>query len=137
LAKTGRIQFKYCWIDRTDFGCITRFFDGATVKSLPHPEDPHYTVIAHRTGCGDDLHRYAREHDAMHHLLAEWLFDAPSPGLWGVAHGKEVTPSEAAIEECGVHVLQAWVRCSQEPIISGVDWHSLKHKAVKLLRNWE
>jgi hypothetical protein len=137
LSKTDRIQFKYCWIDRTDYGCISTFNDGTFVKSCPHPELPHYAVVSHRMGSGDDLHEYAAIHDFCHHWTHEYLFSEPSPSLWGVAHRQPVPDRAAAYEEAVVMTFQRWLKTNERPIIAGVDWDDMKHKALKLLRNWE
>jgi hypothetical protein len=51
------VRLKHATIERTAFGCVTRFGDGSFVNSVPHPQDRHYYVVAHRCGYGDDLMR--------------------------------------------------------------------------------
>lgn len=116
----------------TPEGCVSRFLDGTSWGAQPH-DTPHYHVIAHRCGYGADLLAYCREHEVCHHILAEWLHGRPSGVLWALAHGREVSPGEAAAEELGVHALQRWVRAAERPIVGGVDWDELKAFALAVL----
>ena len=129
------IRLKHCTIEKTDFGCVTRFTDGSYVNSIPHPRDQHYCVIAHRCGYNDDIHTYCYEHDFAHLFVNEWLYDRPSPILWALAHGSELTGHEAALEEIAVQSFQRWIRASEQPIVGGVDWFSMRKEALKLLRS--
>jgi hypothetical protein len=127
------IHLRHAVIDLTDFGCISTFADGAVLPSQAH-YTPHYYVVSHRTGCGDDVVAYAFRHDFVHHFLAERLLDKPSPALWGAAHGNPVSPGEAAIEESAVMTFQKWLHANERPIIGpGVDWDALKAEALALL----
>lgn len=116
----------------TPEGCVSHFADGASWGAIPH-DTPHYHVIAHRCGYGDDLLAYCREHEVCHHLVSEWLLRRPSPVLWGLAHGRELTAAEAVFEEMAAQGLQRWVRANERPIIGGVDWNALKTQAVTLM----
>ena len=127
------IRLKHSTIERTDFGCVTRFNDGSYVNSTPHPRDQHYCVIAHRCGYSDDIHTYCYEHDFVHLFLSEWLHDRPSPILWALGHGSELTGHEAALEELGVQTFQRWMRAAEQPIVGGVDWFSMRRRALELL----
>jgi hypothetical protein len=127
------IRLKHSTIERTDFGCVTRFHDGSYVNSIPHPQDQHYCVIAHRCGYSDDIHTYCYEHDFVHLFLSEWLHDRPSPILWALAHGSELTGHQAALEEVGVQTFQRWMRAAEQPIVGGVDWFSMRSRALELL----
>jgi len=106
------------------------FHDAARVESFPH-EIPHYYVIAHRTGYGDDLRWYCREHDFFHNFCEEFFHDRPSPVLWSLAHGSEIENS--AYEELMVQTCQRWVRTNERPIIGGVDWDQFKQQALQYL----
>lgn len=133
-----RVRLKFCTIEKTAEGCLSVFDDGTSVPSIPHPDDPHYHVVAHRLGYGeghtlDVLHRYCYEHDFVHHFVAEYLFDAPSPSLWGVAHNDPVPEHHAACEEAIVMTFQRWLRANEQPIIAGVDWHAMKAAALRLI----
>jgi hypothetical protein len=94
---------------------------------------PHYHVIAHRCGYGDDLLAYAREHELFHLLVEEWLFDRPSRILWGLAHGRPLGAHDAAYEEMMAQAAQRFVRAAERPIIGGVGWDGLKARALDLL----
>jgi hypothetical protein len=127
------IRLKHCTIEREEWGCVTRFADGLFVNSVPQWDDHHYFVASHRAGCGDDLLLYAWQHDFCHAFLAQELFDAPSPSLYGVACGKEIRAEEAAIEELAVQGFHAWIGANQEPVVGGVDWRAMKTKALEML----
>ncbi len=127
-------MLRYCSIIYTPEGAITHFLDGTSYGAHPHPWDHHYSVIAHRCGYGDDLMRFAREHEVCHSLIAEFLYDRPSPIIWGLAHGKPLTPKEAVAEEACTQLLQRWVRANERPIIGpNVDWDGLKQRALEVL----
>lgn len=98
-----------------------------------HHTTPHYYVIAHRLGYGDDLRQYALEHEVCHHLVCEWLLERPSPVLWALAHGEPVDAGEAAFEELAAMALQRWVRANERPIVGNVDWDGLKELALEKL----
>jgi hypothetical protein len=118
-------------LEFTDFGCTTRFDDGAHVDSIPH-NTPHYCIVAARCGYGDDVMAYCREHDALHLLVSERLLQRNSI-LWSVAHGFVLRPGEAQAEEALVQLVQRYVRANEEPIIADYDWAGLKTEALELL----
>src|ERR1041385_9361001 len=120
------VLLKFCSIDWTPTGCLTKFKDGTEIASFPH-DIPHYYVIAHRTGYGDDLLRYCREHDFFHSYCEQFFHDRPSPVLWSLAHGGEVENSD--YEEIAVQTCQRWVRTGERPIVGTVDWDRFKQDA--------
>jgi hypothetical protein len=128
------IHLKFASVERTEFGCVTRFDDGSFVNSTFHPQDPHYHVIAHRTGYEDDLHAYCLEHELVHCLLSERLHSRASPVLWALAHATEISGAEAAFEELSVQAFQRYLRAAEQPIVGGIDWLALKREAEVLLR---
>src|SRR3954469_16634406 len=101
------IQLKYCTVEWFPFGARTEFPDGSHIESFPH-DIPHYHVIAHRSGYGDDLLAYCREHDFFHAFCEEFFNDRASPVLSSLAHGTEVDNS--VYEELMVQTCQRWVR---------------------------
>lgn len=127
------IPLQFCTVEFTDWGCITRFQDGAEAPSVPHPDDPHYREITRRCGYGDDVMAYAREHDAIHSFLIERVKGKPSPVIWAAAHPPVLSGADSFEEEMAVQGFQAWLRADVEPIIAGVNWHGLKREALELL----
>jgi hypothetical protein len=123
------VILKYCNIIESVSGCITTFPDETSIESFPH-DIPHYYVIAHRCGYGDNLLWYCREHDFFHAFCEEYFHDRPSPVLWSLAHGEEVI---STYEEIVVQTCQRWVRSNERPIIGGVDWDAFRARAVELL----
>ena len=126
------IRLKYATLAYTPEGCTTTFQDGATADAAPH-DLPHYHVVAHRLGYGDDLLAYCREHEFCHLFIEERLHDRPSLVLWSLAHGTTLSGSRAAYEEIAAQSFQRWLRANERPITSGVDWDGLKRDALRLL----
>lgn len=120
------IRTRFAAIQLTDWGCVTIFPDGASCPSQHHPDDPHYRVVAHRCGYGDDTLAYAQEHDLAHLIVEEMLHARPSRVLWGLAHGAELPAHEAVYEEMAAQALQRFVRAAERPIIGQVDWNGLR-----------
>jgi hypothetical protein len=127
------INLKHAKLEITDTGCISRFPDGTSYGAHPHLFDHHYHVVAHRLGYQDDIMRYCREHEAMHHIVGEFFYDRPSRIIWALAHGHEVAPSDAAYEETMVMTCQRWVRTNERPIVADVDWDALKYRALAVM----
>ena len=120
----------------TQEGCFTRYDDGASYGAHPHHEDHHYTVIASRCGYSPDHAgrlQYAREHEACHHIVAEWIGGYTSKVLWPLAHGRDPVAMDATLEEAAAMTFQRWLRANERPIIGGVDWDGLKGRALGLL----
>ena len=119
-------------LGKYEAGCFTRYDDGSSYGAHHH-ETPHYYVIAHRCGYGDDLARYCYEHEGCHHFAAEWIGGYTSKVLWPLAHGRDPHPVDAVFEEAMAMTLQRWLRANERPIIGGVDWDGLKQRALALL----
>lgn len=126
------IELQHARISWTDDGAVSVFADGAEIGTLPH-FTPHYHVIAHRCGYGDDVLAYAREHDFCHHFVAERLRGAASAVLYPLAHGRDPEPGDALFEEIAVQAFQRWLRANERPILGGFDWDQLKADALQLL----
>lgn len=122
----------YCIVEYTDWGCFTRFPDNVSIAAAPH-YTPHYHVIAHRLGYGDDVLAYCREHEVCHSLVSEWFEDAPSAVLWDLAHERKTDPIVALREEVMVQLVQRWVRAAERPILADVDWDGLRAWALEVL----
>jgi hypothetical protein len=111
----------------------TVFTSGGAVDGAPHPEMPHYHVIAHRCGYGDDLMAYCLEHEFCHSFLSEQLHGRPSRVMFALAHGRPIAPGRAAEEEMATQMFQRWLRAHERPIVGGIDWDRLKQEALTLL----
>jgi hypothetical protein len=126
------MRMKYCTIEWTEDGAATTFNGNVRCPSFPHPEQPHYHVIAHRCGCGDDVRQYCRDHELAHVLLSEvFQHCAPASLLETAVYGKAQDWGTNMLEECTAHVLQRWVRCNERPIIGRCDWDSIKRKFLE------
>jgi hypothetical protein len=128
------IQLRYASIEWTNEGCLTRFEDGVELGSYPH-DTPHYAVISHRLGYGDDIKSFCRQHDFFHHFAEQFIHNAPSRTLWDVAHNYPDgrTQGHYVYEELVVQACQRWVRANERPIIEGVEWDRFKAEALELL----
>jgi hypothetical protein len=115
-----------------DWGCRVVYPDGTTVDATPH-YTPHYHVIAHRCGYGDDVLKYCQEHEVAHLFVGEWLGRGESHVLWELAHGRAPDLQIAVQEEATTQVVQRWWRANERPIIGDVDWDALKRVALDLL----
>ena len=121
-------------VERLPTGCRTIYADGASWEGHAH-DTPHYHVIAHRCGYGDDLAAYAFEHDACHSIVAERLGPKirASAVLWPLAHGHSPDAAESLLEEFAAQALQRWLRAAERPILGGVDWDALKRETLEWL----
>jgi hypothetical protein len=90
------IKLRFCTIEFTATGAITRFEDGTSYGALPHDE-PHYHAVAHRLGYQGDILLYCQEHEHAHALIAE-EFGSHSPVIWALAHGENPPRMIAAAE---------------------------------------
>lgn len=133
-------------------GCYSTFTDGTHWGAQPHAT-PHYDEIARRCGYfrrerrrrQETIAHYERdvaapartaycvEHEVFHHVVGEVFYGGPSPVLWQLAHGLDVDPMQAALEEAMVMTLQRWVRAGERPIIGGVDWDYLGDRCLAVL----
>jgi hypothetical protein len=130
------ITLKFCALEFTPDGAVTRFPDGTEIGAHPHA-NAHYHVIAHRLGYGDDILRFCQEHEFAHSFVAERLLDRPSVVLSALAHGTQFSGRNAAFEELTAQAFQRWLRANERPIISGVKWDEMKADALELLGGGE
>lgn len=133
------IALKWGTVEYVSDGAVTSFEDGTQFGALPHPDLPHYHVIAHRCGYSDDLLAYCREHEVCHMLVEEALHDRSSRILWGLAHDAPLPPHEAAYEEMMAQALQRFVRAAERPIIGGIYWDAIRALTLSKLgeRPWK
>jgi hypothetical protein len=130
------IRLKYAKVLFTDWGCKTVFLDGTEADAIPH-DTHHYHVVSHRLGYGDDVLAYCQEHELAHSFIEEKLHNRPSRVLWGVAHGSMLSGPAATYEELVAQQFQRWVRASERPISSGVDWDGLRRAWEEILSQEE
>lgn len=119
-------QLTFCSIEWTQRGACVTFPSGRNTEAYPHPEEPHYHVIAHRCGYGDDLLAYCREHELAHCVVMEHLFAQPSFVLNAQVHGIVLESGVSALEELAAQALQRWARTNERPIIGGIDWDRMR-----------
>ena len=126
------VHLEFCRVEQREGSVWTVFHDGAECPATAH-QTPHYYVIAHRLGYGDDIWAYCFEHEVAHAFVEQELHRRPSRVLWALAHGGMLKGTEAAYEEIAAQTLQRWIRANERPILSGVDWDGLKARALELL----
>lgn len=126
------IQLRYCTLEFTDYGAVTRFPDGTEIGAHPHA-NAHYHVVSHRMGHGDDILAFCRVHELCHSLVEERLHDRPSRVLWALAHGSTLSGRDAAYEEIAAQTLHRWIVSHERPIIGGVRWDEIKADALGML----
>lgn len=108
-------------IERTPFGCTTRFSDGTETSNWPHG-DLAYKHLVEQCGHRDNALAYCREHDLAHAYLAEKMFGKASAVLWASAHNLPPQPV-ADWEEKLVYYFQRFLHghgASPDPM--WVDW---------------
>lgn len=128
------MRMKYCAIEWTEQGSQIRFDNGLICSSIPH-DTHHYYVIAHRCGCGDDVHMYCRDHELAHVILSEVLERrAPRVLLETAQYGHALDWGASIMEECTAQMLQRWVRCGERPIIGNCDWDALRTKFLQCVK---
>lgn len=131
---TRNIKTKYHEVQFTEWGCQTYLLHGSTAcDAIPHPNDPHYAVIAARCGYLDNIMAYCQEHELAHVVVAEFFEDRPSYVISKLIHqenpDKPDKPDNMYLivcEELMAQTLQRYVRANEEPIIGGVAWDELK-----------
>ncbi|MFS0771052.1 hypothetical protein [Sphingomonas sp. 1P08PE] len=143
------IRINDATVTYTADGAHTAYDDGSSYGAQPHAT-AHYDEIADRCGYlaratvatwpldpSDDEEAaarlaYCREHEVFHHIVGGLFYGGRSPILWALAHGSEVTPEQAALEEAMVMTVQRWVRAGERPIIGGVEWDAVRANALAL-----
>lgn len=125
------IILQHCTVIYTDAGCTVIFPDGARVDAIPHPQLPHYHVISHRVGLGDDLMAYCRSHEVCHALVAEFFYNGPSKVLWALAHDQPHDWCDDIFEEIATQTLQRLIHANERPIVGDVNWDGLKRRALE------
>jgi hypothetical protein len=133
VTRTGQvIRLPTAEVEFTDFGCTTRFDDGAHWESFPHDTHHRYYVASHQCGYGDDILSYCRFHDAAHIFVSWRILKKPSL-LYALAHGDTVNSADGIPEEVLTQTFQKWVHANQEIIVADEDWHGLKCDFLALL----
>lgn len=132
LSKARKAVTRFATVTSDGWAVTVTFHDGKTCPAVPS-DDPHYYVIAHRCGYGDDRAAYCFEHEVAHLIVSEFFWGLPSVVLRGVAEGKPLSGASAATEELMAQTLQRYVRAKEEPIIGGVKWGELRAKFLAAL----
>lgn len=120
----------YCQIVSDGWRVTVTFPDGRTCPAVPHMT-PHYHVISHRCGYGDDVAAYCFEHEVAHAVVCEVLWDQPSPVLDAVASGRMLSGRDAVAEELLAQTLQRFARAGERPIIGGIDWDAMRARFLE------
>lgn len=99
------IELKHCRFELWPDCCRTVFADGAYCTAAPEDTDA-YRAHALSLGYGADTFRMCVDHEYLHNVVAEALWDKPSPAIWDVAHG---VSRDRGYEERIVLTVQRWL----------------------------
>lgn len=103
-----KVELKYCTVEHKGDHVLTTFPDGTSSANWPHPDDQSYIDVA--KSCGfDDLMEYCWEHELLHSIMPEVLFDRPGYVVWMQAHQKPCNLAGAKAEERLIYYIQKWL----------------------------
>ena len=141
MKRLIRIYLKYVEFDIWCDSVVTRFADGTECAGTPH-ETPDYLARAMRLGYGNDIMAYLRDHELAHNLIAQELWDKPSPVLHAVAKGQPLSFAEADPEERLVINFQGFLRqgeCDIEMLFAQIGYRTLQSlcERMRAVEGWE
>jgi hypothetical protein len=123
------IKMKLCELYAVPYGVVTIFEDSSRCTNWVPNNDASYMQIVEACGHTSAID-YCREHDYVHALLAEKMFDKASPTLWAAAHGHRYTEA-ADWEEKLAYYFQRFIhdRCESPDPAWGV-WRDTALRAM-------
>lgn len=120
------------------FWTWTQFPDGSGYGATPDFSDEgaaRYARRAARLGYSS-VDEFCFVHEFTHSFLAQELWGATSPVLWSLAH-KRIPVGTAGEESVVLHFQEFMNDCNEDDVMEaadeGVDWYSLRAKALRLL----
>lgn len=105
---------KFCTVDLHEHGVTTRFPDGTECSNWPLWNSPEYLDIVKQCGFTDPL-RYCHEHELLHSMLPEMLFNERGYVVWMAAHQRTMNVAAAKAEERLIWYVQRALRDSDHP----------------------
>lgn len=126
----GLVELQFATLELHGHYTLTRFPDGTEYGAYPQ-DSRLYRALAERLGYGGNLMLYCAEHEAMHSLIAEELWGAPSRVLWPLAHGGVGEKTDVLAEEALAILFQGFIRAGHvvPATAPGVDWFAMRERA--------
>lgn len=125
-----RVRLKFCTVEHLADHILTTFDDGATSANWPHLDDPSYVAVAQQCGF-DDLMAYTWEHELIHSMMPEMLFDRPGYTVWMAAHQKSANLAAAMAEERLIYLIQRFIADPSFPC-PDPQWVPIRDRIVAL-----
>jgi hypothetical protein len=110
-----KVNLKHAVFEVRDGAAWTRFEDGAECANWIPKDGGHFATIAREVGFNDPQ-TYLVQHELLHSLVPEVLFDRPGYVVWMMAHGKKANLAASMAEERLIHYI-ALAACGRCPII--------------------
>lgn len=110
-----RLALKHAAFEVRDGACWTRFADGAECANWIPEDGGHFAAIAREVGFADPQ-VYLVQHELLHSLMPEVLFDRPGYVVWMMAHGKTANLAASMAEERLIHLI-ALAACGRIPVV--------------------
>ena len=110
-----RIALKHAVFEVRNGAAWTRFEDGAECANWIPDDGGQFAAIARDVGFTDPQ-TYLVQHELLHSLVPEVLFDRPGYVVWMMAHGKKANLAASMAEERLIHYI-ALAACGRNPII--------------------
>lgn len=124
------IRLKYCTVERFPDFVLTTFDNGATSANWPYPDDPFYVAVARECEF-DDLMAYTWEHELLHSMMPEMLFDRPGYTVWMAAHRKSANLAAAMAEERLIYLIQRFIADPSFPC-PDPQWVQIRDRIISL-----
>lgn len=115
-----RITLRHATFEVRDGAAWTRFADGTECANWIPEDDGHFSAIAREVGFSDPQ-VYLVQHELLHSLMPEVLFDRPGYVVWMMAHGKKANLAASMAEERLIHLI-ALAACGRIPVVDP-QWH--------------
>ena len=109
------LTLKHCTFEVRDGAAWTRFEDGAECANWVPDDGGHFAAIAREVGFSDPQ-VYLVQHELLHSLVPQVLFDRPGYVVWMMAHGKKANLAASMAEERLIHYV-ALAACGRVPVI--------------------
>lgn len=110
-----RLVLKHAVFEVRDGACWTRFGDDTECANWIPEDGGHFAAIAREVGFTDPQ-VYLVQHELLHSLMPEVLFDRPGYVVWMMAHGKNANLAASMAEERLIHLI-ALAACGRIPVV--------------------
>ena len=111
----NEIRLKFCEFSVRDGAAWTTFEDGTSCANWVPDDNGEFAAIGRECGFADPQ-IYLVQHELLHSLVPEVLFDRPGYVVWMMAHGKKANLAASMAEERLIHLI-ALAACGRIPIV--------------------